>query len=91
MKDRKYGKEKEAVANSTLNTLHATLNKLTIANWSEDDRPRERLERLGPQALSDAELLAILVGSGSTKEDAVSLMSCRRSSRIRSRTNTEMP
>ena len=74
MKDRKYGKEKEAVANSTLNTLHATLNKLTIANWSEDDRPRERLERLGPQALSDAELLAILVGSGSTKEDAVSLM-----------------
>ena len=32
------------------------------------------MERLGPQALSDAELLAILVGSGSTKEDAVSLM-----------------
>jgi DNA repair protein RadC len=49
-------------------------SKLTIANWAEDDRPREKLERLGPQALSDAELLAILVGSGSTKEDAVSLM-----------------
>jgi DNA repair protein RadC len=32
------------------------------------------LERLGPQSLSDAELLAILVGSGSTKEDAVTLM-----------------
>jgi DNA repair protein RadC len=48
--------------------------KLTINQWSEDDRPRERLERLGPQALSDAELLAILVGSGSPKEDAVSLM-----------------
>ena len=41
--------------------------KLTINQWSEDDRPRERLERLGPQALSDAELLAILVGSGSPK------------------------
>lgn len=48
--------------------------KLTIAQWAEDDRPREKLERLGPQALSDAELLAILVGSGSAKEDAVSLM-----------------
>jgi len=49
-------------------------SKLTIADWSEEDRPREKLERLGAQALSDAELLAILVGSGSTKEDAVSLM-----------------
>ena len=48
--------------------------RLTIARWAEDDRPREKLERLGPQALSDAELLAILVGSGSTKEDAVTLM-----------------
>lgn len=49
-------------------------DRLNINQWSEDDRPRERLERLGPAALSDAELLAILVGSGSTKEDAVSLM-----------------
>jgi len=49
-------------------------DRLNINQWSEDDRPRERLEKLGPQALSDAELLAILVGSGSTKEDAVSLM-----------------
>lgn len=48
--------------------------KLTIANWAEDDRPREKLERLGAASLSDAELLAILVGSGSTKEDAVTLM-----------------
>ena len=54
--------------------LPAISTKLTIAHWAEDDRPREKLERLGPQALSDAELLAILVGSGSTKEDAVSLM-----------------
>lgn len=49
-------------------------DKLTIAHWSEEDRPREKLKRLGPSALSDAELLAILVGSGSAKEDAVALM-----------------
>ena len=60
-----------AVVNSTLYTLHSTL---TIAEWAAEDRPREKLERLGPQALSDAELLAILVGSGSPQEDAVSLM-----------------
>ena len=49
-------------------------DKLNINQWAEEDRPREKLERMGPQALTDAELLAILVGSGSTKEDAVSLM-----------------
>jgi len=49
-------------------------NKLNINQWAEEDRPREKMERLGPQALSDAELLAILIGSGSAKEDAVSLM-----------------
>ena len=48
--------------------------KLTIANWSPDDQPREKLRDNGPQTLTKAELLAILVGSGSTKEDAVSLM-----------------
>ena len=46
-------------------------DKLNINHWAEEDRPREKLERLGPSALSDAELLAILVGRGSTKEDAV--------------------
>lgn len=49
-------------------------DKLNINQWAEEDRPREKLERLGPQSLSDAELLAILVGSGSPKEDAVTLM-----------------
>ena len=53
------------------NTLDTKLN---INQWAEEDRPREKMERLGPQALSDAELLAILIGSGSPKEDAVSLM-----------------
>ncbi len=49
-------------------------DKLSISQWALEDRPREKLERLGPEALSDAELLAILIGSGSTKESAVELM-----------------
>lgn len=48
--------------------------RLTIAHWAEGDQPREKLRDNGAQALSDAELLAILVGSGSSQEDAVSLM-----------------
>ena len=51
-----------------------SMDKLNINQWAEEDRPREKLMRLGPSALTDAELLAILVGSGSTKEDAVTLM-----------------
>ena len=50
------------------------MDKLNINQWAKEDRPREKLMRLGPSALTDAELLAILVGSGSTKEDAVTLM-----------------
>ena len=49
-------------------------DRLTIADWSPEDQPRERLRDLGPQALSDAELLAILVGSGTPGESAVELM-----------------
>ncbi len=48
--------------------------KLTIAHWSEDDQPREKLRDKGPQALSDAELLAILIGSGTPGLSAVDLM-----------------
>lgn len=51
-----------------------TMNKLNINQWAEEDRPREKLMRLGAGALSNAELLAILIGSGSTKESAVDLM-----------------
>ena len=47
---------------------------LSITHWAEADRPREKLERLGANALSDAELLAILIGSGTPKESAVDLM-----------------
>lgn len=48
--------------------------KLNITDWAEEDRPREKLMAKGAEALSDAELLAILIGSGSTKESAVDLM-----------------
>ncbi|HSN48104.1 MAG TPA: DNA repair protein RadC [Flavobacterium sp.] len=44
-----------------------------ITNWSEDDRPREKLMLKGKTALSDAELIAILIGSGSRNESAVGL------------------
>ena len=50
------------------------MEKLNINQWAEEDRPREKLMRLGAEALSNAELLAILIGSGSTKESAVDLM-----------------
>lgn len=46
---------------------------LTIKNWNEDDRPREKLIIKGKIALSDAELVAILIGSGSRDESAVQL------------------
>ncbi|MCQ2128173.1 MAG: DNA repair protein RadC [Bacteroidaceae bacterium] len=48
--------------------------KLAINKWAEEDRPREKLEALGPAALSDSELLAILIGSGNAEDSAVDLM-----------------
>ncbi|MFN0033068.1 MAG: DNA repair protein RadC [Flavobacteriales bacterium] len=45
----------------------------SIKAWSEDDRPREKLALKGSGALSDAELLAIIIGSGSRDESAVAL------------------
>ncbi|MBR1394972.1 MAG: DNA repair protein RadC [Prevotella sp.] len=48
--------------------------KLTIAHWAEDDQPREKLRDKGPQTLSNAELLAILIGSGTPGTSAVELM-----------------
>ena len=44
---------------------------LTIKEWAEEDRPREKLLLKGAATLSDAELLAILIGSGNAKESAV--------------------
>lgn len=45
----------------------------SIKNWSDDDKPREKLVAKGRSALSNAELIAILIGSGSRNESAVEL------------------
>lgn len=50
------------------------MEKLNINQWAEEDRPREKMMQKGADALTDAELLGILIGSGNTDESAVSLM-----------------
>ena len=47
--------------------------KITIKLWAEEDRPREKLSLQGRRSLSDAELIAILIGSGNREESAVDL------------------
>lgn len=51
-------------------------SSFSIKNWSQDDQPREKLRDKGKAALSDAELVAILIGSGNREESAVKL--CQR-------------
>ena len=48
--------------------------RLSINQWAEEDRPREKMMLHGVSALSNAELLAILIGSGNTEDSAVELM-----------------
>lgn len=60
---------------------------LTINEWAEEDKPREKLLKKGAQALTNAELLAILIGSGNREESAVELMkrvlnSCNNSLKV---------
>ena len=50
------------------------MEKLNINQWAEEDRPREKMASSGAENLTNAELLAILIGSGSQKESAVDLM-----------------
>lgn len=47
--------------------------RIPIKQWSEDDRPREKLLLKGKSALSNAELIALLLGSGTRQESAVDL------------------
>jgi DNA repair protein RadC len=53
--------------------VEAYETKISIKSWAEEDRPREKLNAQGRRALSDAELIAILIGSGSRNESAVEL------------------
>lgn len=50
-----------------------TKSSFSIKSWAEDDRPREKLIHKGKMALSDAELIAVLIGSGNKEESAVEL------------------
>ena len=61
------------------------MNKFTIKYWALDDRPREKLISKGKTALSNAELIAILIGSGNREESAVGL-----SKRILKSTNSNL-
>lgn len=47
--------------------------KLSIKDWAEDDRPREKMIKNGASALSNAELIAILFGTGTRNESAVEI------------------
>ena len=51
-------------------------SSFSIKNWSQDDQPREKFRDKGKAALSDTELVAILIGSGNRNESAVAL--CKR-------------
>ncbi|PCJ94596.1 MAG: hypothetical protein COA50_12630 [Flavobacteriaceae bacterium] len=53
--------------------MQENLTSFSIKDWSEDDQPREKLLQKGKSVLSDAELIAILIGSGSRNESAVAL------------------
>jgi len=50
-----------------------TNERLRIKEWAEEDRPREKMLQKGVSSLSDAELIAILIGSGNNNETAVQL------------------
>jgi len=60
-------------------------SSFSIKNWSDDDKPREKLLHKGRSVLSNAELLAILIGSGTKNETAVAL-----SKRILASTNNNL-
>lgn len=51
--------------------MESNSSRLSIKSWAEEDRPREKLLLKGKHVLSDAELLAILVGSGTAEDSAV--------------------
>ncbi|UII78483.1 DNA repair protein RadC [Flagellimonas sp. CMM7] len=53
--------------------MQEKVTSFSIKNWADDDRPREKLVQKGRSILSDAELIAILIGSGNKKESAVEL------------------
>ncbi len=65
--------------------MREELHPLSIKSWNENDQPREKLLNKGKNVLSDAELIAILIGSGNREESAVAL-----SQRILASTNNKL-
>ena len=59
---------------------------ISIKRWAEEDRPREKLLQKGKRALSNAELMAILLGTGNRNETAVDLAKRVRRDRFDPRT-----
>jgi DNA repair protein RadC len=57
----------------TIRDTQQSHKRTGIASWPEDERPRERLLSRGPEALTDAEVLAILLRTGIEGKDAVEL------------------
>ncbi|WP_420604245.1 RadC family protein [Flagellimonas sp.] len=53
--------------------MQEKIASFSIKDWADDDKPREKLVQKGRSVLSDAELIAILIGSGNRKESAVEL------------------
>jgi len=53
--------------------MNAATLRLSIKQWAPEARPTERLQRLGTDSLTDAELLAILIGSGTSQYSAVDI------------------
>ena len=70
-KEEPKAEENSGIHNSKLSSLNS---KLSINQWAEEDRPREKLAAMGAETLTNAELLAILIGSGNTEDSAVDLM-----------------
>ena len=53
--------------------MNAATLRLSIKQWAPEDRPTEKLQRLGAESLTNAELLAIIVGSGTQQYSAVDI------------------
>lgn len=62
------------MSNWKVSEIYEPQPKMAITEMAMEDRPREKMMQHGAEALSTAELLAILIGSGNTKESAVDLM-----------------
>lgn len=61
------------------------MKRMTIKEFHENDRPMEKLRQFGPEVLDDTELLAILIGSGTKKKNAIELASEIMNSRMTKR------